>query len=189
MGLRAAAKGCRSRAVLAGLILLTACGHARPEVELGPASTAVTAAGAATGTDPNPETSVPTSEALSSEHEALMGALEAVLVGELAMSTSGGGTKVPRPDEGCFERAAEELTPNAKGSADQIVDDPQAWDGLGGDDAWPLVAAYLGCVDIDALRTTLALGTLNSVEDLPCVTKAWEDAGLTAEVVIDGSPR
>jgi hypothetical protein len=92
------------------------------------------------------------------------------------------GSILPEPDPACFEEAIAALEPAVQQAADQLAADTFAWWDIASERRLPIVAAYVGCSDIDSVLYVLAIGTVNALESAPCVAASWSSV-LTADII------
>ena len=143
-------------------------------------ATVAIAASTATATDPPTTvaaTATPSVSAASTGlNENLAGA-----VGLLSSMTMD-GTILPEPDSACFDTAVAAFDGDVSQAAEQLSDDPLAWSSIPRETRYPIIAAYVGCADIDATVNLLAIGLINSLEASPCISAAWSGL-LSAELI------
>ena len=78
------------------------------------------------------------------------------------------GFAEPEPD--CLGPAVEALPRPARHTVDRLVGDPDVWADLDGDDRYPVVVAYLACVEADVLANFVVIATLRTIDRMDCVT-------------------
>ena len=102
------------------------------------------------------------------------------LAGAIAVLTGGRMTLVP-PEADCVEQAFADLPVRGRRAVEALIDDPIAGRSADRAAAQQVFAAYLGCLEPEALRFAVVLSFLKVLEH-DCVADAWEGL-LTADLV------
>jgi hypothetical protein len=133
-----------------------------------------------TATQPPTTTAATATTSVSADSAGLNESL-AGAIGMLSSMTMD-GTILPAPDAACFDTAVTGFDGDVSVAAAQLADDPLSWSAIPRETRLPIISAYLGCANIDAVVNLLAIGLINSLEASPCISAAWSGL-LSAELI------
>ena len=102
-------------------------------------------------------------------------------IGVVVMMTMDGAT-LPEPDPLCFDEGLASVDVAVDEAAQRLAADPLAWSAISREARLPIITAYVGCADYEAVLNFLAIGTINSLDVAPCIADAWTGV-LTADLI------
>jgi hypothetical protein len=116
-------------------------------------------------------TEAPSTTASPTTTDPVPGELTVALAPLLGSTIGSFGFAEPEPD--CLGPAVDALPRSARHTVERLIGDPDVWAALDGDDRYPVLVAYLACVDADVLANYVVIATLRTIDRVGCVRNLW----------------